>query len=132
MPTASGKPTADEKREADRLARIEARKALTVALLDPEWVQSEAEAYVGRKADHEAKQASGEIRSFDRFDGVWYPAVAEHSVKVGRRTFTFYEGQVRSLAVQDALDGLGIRTSNRMSVGIAQGTNGLRYGYQEY
>lgn len=126
MPTATGKPTADEKREAERLANREARLSVTISVASPDWYEAEADAFVRGLAEHRAGQEAGTVKSYDRFE-VLYSAGIEHEVKVGRRTIKVDEGQARAYGVADVLHARGIRVHNMLSFGTFTGRQSIRH-----
>lgn len=114
MPTATGRPTADEKRETDRIKHREARRQVSAKVTTPDWVKAEADAFEALVAAGEAKRE--------------YPIGSDH--KVGRIVIS--EGQARQLAVADELERRGIRHSVYTSFGVAAGRQSIMYGLRRY
>lgn len=127
MPTASGRPTADEKRETDRIAQREARLIATAQVTTPEWVKAEADKFEAALAALEAGKADGTIKSYEEAKQD-YPAGVD--IKVGRRTIS--EGVAKSYAVSDELRSRGVQHSCYMTFGIAQGPSSVYHGIRSY
>lgn len=122
MPTATGRLTADEKRDADRIRQRAARLAVTAAVTTPEWIAETADAFVESLAHHRAGQAAGTIKGYDTFE-VGFPAGAEHVV--GRVKVD--EGQARAYGVADELDRRGIPHHIMQSFGLFAGRGSVQY-----
>jgi hypothetical protein len=123
MPTATGRPTADEKREADRIKRRAARQQISSQVTTPEWVKAEADKFVAALAVHAAGVADGTIKSYERVEQ-WYPAGEEYVVN----RVKVNEGEARSLAVGDELWDRGVMNHGMMSFGLYAGRDTLKYG----
>lgn len=122
MPTATGRPTADEKREADRIRTRDARRAVTAHITTPEWIASQADAFEAGLAAHRAAQAAGTVKTYETFE-VSFPAGAEYvqnRVKID-------EGQARSYGIADELTRRGIEHHCMMGFGIAAGRSSIEY-----
>jgi hypothetical protein len=122
MPTATGRPTADEKREADRIRQRAARRLITAQITTSEWLAAEADAFEADLAALRAGKAAGTVPSYEHVER-WYPAGDEltaNRIKVD-------DGKARALGVADVLEARGLDVSTMMSFGLFAGRSTLRY-----
>ena len=120
MPTASGRMTADEKREADRIRSRNARLELTARLTTPEWIAAEADRFEAGLAAHRAAQAAGTVKSYESYRQD-YPAGEEYVVN----RVKIDEGKARALGVSDELDRRGVPHVCMMSFGLFAGRQSI-------
>jgi hypothetical protein len=126
MPTATGKPTADEKREQYRYDSRTARLTVTGEIAPIGWYEDEADAWLEGFGAFLAEVEAGTKQSYNSYE-VWYPAGREFEVKVGRKTFKVDEGQARAYGVADMLEARGISVHNTLSFGLFAGRNTIRH-----
>lgn len=122
MPTATGRMTADEKREADRIRSRNARLELTARLTTPEWITAEADRFEAGLAAHRAGQATGTIKAYESFQQV-YSAGDEYVVN----RVKLDEGKARAYGVSDELRRRGVDHHCMMSFGLYAGRNTVLY-----
>lgn len=122
MPTATGRMTADEKREADRIRGRNARLALTAQLTTPAWINDMADAYERELAAHRAGQAAGTIPTYHSFRMSW-PAGDEYVID----RVKIDAGKARAYGVDDELRRRGVSTSLMMGFGIGAGRASVEY-----
>jgi hypothetical protein len=122
MPTATGRMTADERREADRARWAAARRAVTARITTLEELTATADAFEESLRHHRAGQAAGTIPAYQRFT-VQYPAGAE--IKEGR--ITIDEGRARSYGLSDVLTARGVPHHCMQSFGLHAGRDSVVY-----
>lgn len=122
MPTATGRMTADEKREADRIRSRNARLQLTARLTTPDWIAAEADRFEAGLRAHRLGQADGSIKAYEAFTQE-YEAGDEYVVD----RVKIDAGKARAYGVGDELERRGIDVWTMLSFGLFAGRSTVRH-----